>query len=339
MTHAEEILNNFKNEVSKLSKNIIFPEGSDERTIDAVAILCKEGLINATIIGDEEKLRNSFKNKNLSEDTLKKIFIINNLSDKKLLEEYSEIYYELRKTKGLTLSEARIAMENHLFFAAMMLHLGKVDGMVAGAENTTGNVLRSALRIVGLKSGMKTVSSCFIMVTNKKEFGQDGCLIFADCAVNIDPDANALADIAISSAESAKKLLNIEEPRVALLSFSTMGSAASESTEKVLKALETVKSNNDSLLIDGEMQLDAALIPDIAKRKAPNSDVAGKANVLIFPNLDSANIGYKLVERFADASAIGPIIQGLKKPVNDLSRGCKVEDIVNVAVITALQAR
>lgn len=339
MTHAEEILNGFKQEVKKLSKNIIFPEGSDERTIDAVAILCKEELINAVIIGDEDKLQNSFKNRNLSEEVLKKITIINNLSDKKLLEEYAEIYYELRKAKGLTLSEARLSMENPLFFAAMMLHLGKVDGMVAGAENTTGNVLRSALRIVGLQTGMKTVSSCFIMVTNKKEFGQDGCLIFADCAVNIDPDANALADIAISSAESAKVLLNINEPRVAMLSFSTMGSATSESTEKVLNALETVKNNCSRLSIDGEMQLDAALIPDIAKRKAPNSNVAGKANVLIFPNLDSANIGYKLVERFADASAIGPIIQGLKKPVNDLSRGCKVEDIVNVAVITALQGR
>ena len=234
------------------------------------------------------------------------------------------------------MEEAEASMKNNLFFGAMLVKQKICDGLVAGAANTTSDVLRSALRIIGVKKGLNTVSSYFIMVTKNETLGKSGILLFADSAVNPNPDANMLADIAESTAESCKKMLGVEAV-VAMLSFSTKGSAKTAETEKVAQAVEILKERNPNIAVDGEMQLDAALIEEVGRRKAPGSEVAGRANVLIFPNLDAGNIGYKLVERIADATAIGPIIQGLNSPVNDLSRGCSVQDIVNVTAITAVQ--
>jgi phosphate acetyltransferase len=231
-----------------------------------------------------------------------------------------------------------LTAKDNLYFAAMMVRKGDAGGAVAGADNTTGDVLRAAFQVIGTAPGMKTVSSVFLMVTKTPEFGENGVLCFADCAVNPNPDAQALAEIAVSTAASCKSFLGVDA-RVAMLSFSTKGSASHDDCDKVLKALSIARELAPELSIDGELQADAALIPKVGDKKAPGSTVAGKANTIIFPDLDAGNIGYKLVERLAGAEAVGPIIQGLAKPVNDLSRGCSVEDIVNVSAITAVQAQ
>jgi phosphate acetyltransferase len=251
---------------------------------------------------------------------------------------FSEKFYEMRKEKGVTMEKAVQTMKDTLFFAAMMVKLNMADGMVAGAINTTGNTLRPGLQIIKMAKGISVVSSCFIMEVPNKKYGDNGVLIFADCAVNPDPDSEQLAAIAVSSAATGKALCGIE-PRVAMLSFSTKGSAKHELVDKVAKAYETVKTLAPELNVDGELQADAALVEEVGQLKSPGSPVAGKANVLIFPDLQSGNIGYKLVQRLAGAEAIGPICQGFAKPVNDLSRGCSVEDIVSVVAITAVQAQ
>jgi phosphate acetyltransferase len=255
------------------------------------------------------------------------------------LEQYVADLVELRKSKGMTPDEARklLTAPDYLYYAGMMVRNGDAGGEVAGATGTTGNVLKAAFQTVGPAKGIKTVSSFFLMITPNPNFGENGIVLFADCAVNPNPDAQALAEIAVATAGNCKAFLDVEA-RVALLSFSTKGSASHADVEKVVKALEIARQLKPDLQIDGELQADAALIPKVGDKKAPGSKVAGKANVIIFPTLDAGNIGYKLVERVAGAEALGPIIQGLAKPVNDLSRGCSVDDIVNVTAITAVQA-
>ncbi|HEC92222.1 MAG TPA: phosphate acetyltransferase [Candidatus Atribacteria bacterium] len=329
-----EISQMIREKAKKNPKVIVLPEGEEPRMIKASETIIKEGFANLIFLGKEEKIKSMAKNMGI--DFSEKIEIINpNNSDK--IKKYAETYYQLRKNKGINLDEAYQLLKDPLYFGALMVYHGEADGLVAGSINATGDVFRPALQTIKTAPGIQIVSSCFIMVVTDCPYGDNGVIVFADCAINPEPDAEQLADIAIASAETGKILVGIE-PRVAMLSFSTKGSAKHPLVEKVVEATKIAKEKKPDLLIDGELQADAALIPSIGERKAPNSKIAGKANVLIFPDLQSGNIAYKLVERLAKAKAIGPISQGMRKPINDLSRGCSAEDIVNVVAITVLQA-
>lgn len=317
----------------KIKKVIALPEGSEERTINAALIIKNEGLAEPVLIGKEEVILASAGKLNVN---LVDIRIIEPEKSRNY-ENYVNGFFELRKTKGITSETAKEMMKDEIYFATMMVKYGDADGMVSGAIHSTGDLLRPALQIIKTLPGISIVSSSFIMELPDKSFGEEGVLLFADCAVNPDPTAEELASIAIATAGTAKSLCGIE-PRIAMLSFSTKGSALHELADKVIQATQIAKNKAPDLLIDGELQLDAALIQKIADLKAPGSPVAGKANVLIFPDLQAGNIGYKLVQRLAKAEAIGPVSQGFAKPVNDLSRGCSVNDIVNVVAITSVQS-
>ncbi|MCK4667766.1 phosphate acetyltransferase [Candidatus Dependentiae bacterium] len=328
-----DYLEQFKETAKRLKKTIVLPESLDERVLQAAAIITKTGLAKVILLGEPERIKLLARNILVDISGIEIIdYLITSEFDK-----YADQYFKLRKHKGVSTEESKIALRNPLYYAPFMLKDGLADAVVAGAAHTTSDVLRGAIRVLGTAEGIKTVSSFFIMVLENKDFGENGVLVFADCAILPEPDENQLADIAIMTADNTKKLLDFE-PRVALLSFSTKGSADHGSVDTIKKALEIVDHKRPDIIIDGEFQADAAIVHNVAKRKAPGSKIKGNANVLIFPNLSSGNISYKLVQRLAGAKAIGPIIQGLAKPVNDLSRGCSYNDIVNVAAITAIMS-
>ena len=322
-------------EVAKADKKrIVLPEGNEERTIVATEEIYKQGYAHPILVGNKEEILNKATVLNVD---LTGVEIIDPETSENL-SKYIEAFYELRKNKGMTMSKAEKIVRDPLYFGTMMVKLGDADGMVSGAVHTTGDLLRPGLQIIKTAPGVSVVSSFFIMMVPDSVYGEEGMLLFSDCAVNPNPNEDQLAAIAIATAETAKNLCKVE-PRVAMLSFSTMGSADHELVSKVRTATEKAKELRPDLLIDREMQLDAAIVESVASQKAPNSKVAGKANVLVFPDLQAGNIGYKLVQRFAKAEAIGPICQGFDKPINDLSRGCSSEDIVKVVAITAVQAQ
>lgn len=330
MSFIEDIKKKAKEQI----KTIVLPEGEDIRTIQAAEMVLKEQYANLIILGNEEQILVIANKEKI--DISKATIIEPEKSEK--YNEYVQKFYELRKEKGMTIEKATELMKDETHFGMMMVKQGDADGLVSGACHSTADTLRPALQILKTKPGTKLVSAFFVMVVPECEYGENGTFVFGDSGLVENPDSEALSEIAISSAKSFKQLVG-KEPKVAMLSYSTYGSAHSELTEKVVNATKLVKEKEPDLLCDGEMQLDAAIIPEIGSKKAPGSNVAGQANTLIFPDLNAGNIGYKLVQRLAKAEAYGPLCQGIAKPVNDLSRGCSASDIAGVIAITAVQAQ
>jgi len=328
-----DLLEKIKVNAVKLQNHIVLPEGSELRTLKATAQILQEKIARITLLGNPSVIEAIAKKEGIS---LTGAQIVDPTTDVNR-QKYAEIMVELRKSKGLTIEKAYDLLNDPLCFGVMMIKAGDADGEVAGAINATGDVLRPAFQYVKTLPGVTVVSGLFFMIFKDKNIGDNGMLVFADCAVMPDPNASQLAEIAVTTARSAKSIANIE-PRVAMLSFSTKGSAQHELVDKVANATRIAQEMNPDLLIDGEMQLDAALVPEVGQLKSPGSMVAGRANVLVFPGLESGNIGYKLVQRLAGAEAIGPVLQGMAAPINDLSRGCSVSDIVKMVAITANQA-
>ena len=323
-----------KEKAKKDLKTIVLPEAEDIRTLRATEIINKEKFAKVVLIGNVEDVEKMLQENNIDIGETKVI----NPENSEKTEIYAEKLYDLRKEQGMTKEEARKLVLNPVYFGMMMVKLEEADGLVSGAAHSTADTLRPALQIIKTKPGTKLVSTFAAIDVPNCEFGENGLFFFSDCGLNQNPNSEELAQIAISTAHSFKEMVG-NEPKVAMLSYSTMGSAKADEVTKVQEATKLAKEQAPEIMLDGEMQLDAALVPSIAKSKAPESKVAGNANVLIFPELEAGNIGYKLVERHAKAEAYGPICQGIAKPVNDLSRGCKAEDIVGVVAITAVQAQ
>lgn len=329
-----ELMNKLWNAAKADKRRIVLPEGDEERTLVAAQKIKELGLAYPILVGDTNSITNKAKELGVN---LEGVEVIDPQTSEKV-NAYINEFYELRKNKGMTLEKADKIVKDPLYYGTMMVKMNDADGMVSGAVHTTGDLLRPGLQIIKTAPGVSVVSSFFIMNVPGSDLGHDGMLLFADCAVNPNPTAEELAAIAIATADTAKNLCKIN-PKVAMLSFSTKGSAKHEVVDKVRRATEIANELRPDLDIDGELQLDAALVGSVASQKAPNSKVAGKANILVFPDLQSGNIGYKLVQRFANAEAIGPMCQGFAKPINDLSRGCSSDDIVNVVALTAVQAQ
>ena len=329
------LLEQIKENAKRQKQTIVLPEGYEERTIKAADAVIEQGIADIILIGNKaelEKKAADFGLKNIAKAQ------IVDPEDHPRKQEFIDKLVELRKNKGMTPEEAARLLKNPLYLGAMMVKVGMAKGEVAGADNATGDVLRPAFQIVKTKPGISCVSGAFVMVLKDKTYGQDGIMVFADCAVLPVPTAPELAQIAVESAKTAKAIACIDDPKVAILSFSTKGSAKHEVVDKVIEATKLAQEMAPELKIDGELQADAAIVPGVAAKKAPGSDIAGKANVLVFPSLETGNICYKLVQRLGNAEAYGPILQGMAAPINDLSRGCSVEDVVNVIAITCNQA-
>lgn len=316
-------------------KCIVLPEGSEERTMRAADIILEEELAEIILLGNVSEMKQNAIHWDLKH--IHKATLIDPV-DHERKQFFADLLFDLRKSKGLTPDQALKLVEDPLYLAVLLIKNGDADGEVAGANNSTGDVLRPAFQIVKTQPGFSAVSGAFIMIVPNSAYGDEGILVFADCAVNPDPSVKELAEIAVASAQTAKSIAGIE-PRVAMLSFSTKGSAKHEKATKMIEATNIARSMNPDLLIDGELQADAAIVEAIGLKKAPGSAIAGKANVLVFPSLESGNIAYKLVQRLANAEAIGPVLQGMAAPINDLSRGCSVEDIINLVAITVNQAK
>lgn len=327
-------IENIKEKAKKDVKTIILPESEDLRVLKAANKVMKEGFANIILIGNESKIKEDSLKNNINIDGIKII----DPSNSEKFEEYANSLYELRKSKGMTIEQAKELLLEPIYFGMMMMKSNDADGLVSGACHSTANTLRPALQILKTAPGTKLVSAFFAMVVPNCEYGKNGVFVFGDSGLVENPSSEELAEIAISSSKSFKALTGCES-KVAMLSYSTYGSAHSELTEKVVEATKLLKEKEPNLVCDGELQLDAAIIPEIAASKAPGSPVAGKANTLIFPDLNAGNIGYKLVQRLAKAEAYGPLCQGIAKPVNDLSRGCSSDDIVGVVAITCVQAQ
>lgn len=332
-----ELLDRIKEQARSIKKKIVLPESDDERTMRAANEIIAEGIADIILIGNPACLMGLAADWGLEQIMEGKATIVDPQSHPRR-EAYVDLMLQIRASKGLTREKAEVLIENPLYLSVLMIKAGDADGEVAGANNATGDVLRPAFQYVKTKPGISVVSGAFIMLLKDKHYGEDGMMIFADCAVHPNPTASELAEIAVETGRTTRAIVGIE-PRIAMLSFSTKGSASHEMVDKVVEATRLAQQMAPDMKIDGELQADAAIVPGIGSKKAPGSKIAGRANVLVFPTLEVGNIAYKLVQRLADADAIGPVLQGMAAPINDLSRGCSVSDIVSLVAITACQAQ